>query len=219
MSPSRRRASATVCSSIRPRRSRTSGATACATSCARRSTWARAPSSSSAATARSRARRFGVDESAAAGVVLHAHRPSVLRRRRARGPACSTGYGPRSTARPVGRARHRLGVPRLRAHAVVGEGAGAAAPTSTRRSARRRRERSTPRPPCTRRSRRALDGTEPLAIRAAARGTRRRALRRRVPALLLDGRRRGRPRARAVPGAGHRRPPPRRSSPTRGTSP
>ena len=57
-------------------------------SSARRSTWARARSWSSAATRRRRASRFGV-ATTSIGRLLHAHRPAVLRRRRARGSRSS----------------------------------------------------------------------------------------------------------------------------------
>ena len=107
-------------------------------SSARRSTWARGRSSSSAAT---RTPRGGASASTDGGVGHRATRapagassttrrsePALLDRVRAaleRGRLC-------------GRARDRLGLPRLRADALVGEGAGAAPRSSTRRSARRR---------------------------------------------------------------------------------
>ena len=161
-------------------------------SCARRSTWARAPSSSCAATPRSRARRFGVDDSAAAGVDLHAHRPRVLRRRRRSRPALldrvraafdrDRTCGTSSTTDWVvldcellpwsAKAEEllRTQYASVGAAATATLDAEAAVLDAGRGAARRRASRSRPEPP-TRRD----DG---------------RALRRRVPALLLAGRRR-----------------------------
>jgi protein phosphatase len=72
---------------------------------------------------------------------LHPHRPPLLRRR---GPGAGLSrpgerrHGPR---RPVGKMGYGLGLPRLRADAMVREGPGAA-PRSVRRHGRRRSDRS-----------------------------------------------------------------------------
>ena len=175
-------------------------------SSARRSTWARARWSSSAAT---RTPRAGASASPTSGVgiVLHPHRPPLLRRRRARGRRCSTACATRSTRRGLwDELEHRLGLPRLRADALVGQGAGAAA-----RPVRRRRRRGARGAGAAvaarwrRRPRAARDGG-----RAARRATRERpragrAVRRRPTAATagrwtsLDDLRAG-----AVPPAGHR---------------
>ena len=66
--------------------------------------------------------RFGVleDES---WHLLHAHRPSILRRCRAGARAAVDGANCARRSGLLGALEHRLGVPRLRADAVVGEGA------------------------------------------------------------------------------------------------
>ena len=161
-------------------------------SSARRSTWARGRSSSSAAT-RTRRRGGSAWPTSEVGIVLHPHRAALLRRRRpgarvprpgARGARRAPGSGTSSTTDWV--------VPRLRADAVVGQGAGAAARASTRavgaaarRGAARRRWRRWRTAAGARRRRRAT-----LARRGSRpRGDAGRTLRRRLPALLLAGRR------------------------------
>ncbi len=159
-----------------------------AASCARRSTWARARSRSCAATRRPRGRRFGVADGtparsstrAPAGRSSTTPQPRSLERARA---------APRPR-RPVGRAGDRLAGARLRAAAVVGEGAGADLRASTRRSARRapRRSRRAPsllerRSPARRRRRRRCSSRTRGSRRARG------AVRRRLPPLLLARRR------------------------------
>ena len=127
-----------ACWSIRPRRSPTTAARGAARSSARRSTWARGPWSSSAATRTAARERFGVVDGEA-GICLHPHRPALLRRRRRWSASSSTRCAAAlDRSGLLGRARDRLGLPRLRADAVVGQGAGTAARSSTPRSAPRR---------------------------------------------------------------------------------
>ncbi len=131
MSPRETTHSGRACSSIPPRRSPTSGERRADGGRARRSTWARAPSSSSAATRRPHAsasaslededgvcytrtgRRFFDD--------LALERELLATRARRAGAESGSGT-----------IRDGLGLPRLRADALVGEGAGAAAPAVRR---------------------------------------------------------------------------------------
>ena len=88
--------------------------------------------------------RFGVADGET-GVVLHAHRPAASSTtRRSRAALLARVRAAVDARRPLGRARDRLGLPRLRADAVVGEGAGAAARAVRRRRRRRRARRSPP---------------------------------------------------------------------------
>ena len=118
---------------------------------------------------------------------LHANRPALLRRRRARGGAPRAGARRGRRLGPVGRAGDGLGAARLRADAVVGEGAGAPPPAVRRGRrggdgrARRERRRA-------RRRRAASTASRLLAANASARGSEDVApLRRGLPPLLLAG--------------------------------
>ena len=109
-------------------------ARACRRSCAKKSTWARGPSSWCAGTSDAAARRGSASPDEAARHRLHAHRPALLRRRRARGGSCSSGCARRSTAAGFW---DELATDWVcldcRADAVVGQGAGAAAHAVRRR--------------------------------------------------------------------------------------
>ena len=67
--------------------------------------------------------RFGVIDGEARDR-LHPHRPAVLQRRRPGAAVPRPGAGGADRRRPLGRAGDRLGLPRLRADAVVGQGPG-----------------------------------------------------------------------------------------------
>ena len=183
-------------------------------SSARRSTWARGRSSSSAGTRRRRGERFGV-VGEGTGIVLHAHRPAVLRRRR-RSEAAFLDAGARrarrapasgTSSRPTGscldcelmpwsaKAQELL----RQQYAAVGRG----------RAGRRSREAVAA---LERRPARGVD-VGALLERIERRPRARRAVRRRLPALLLAGRVARRPEARPVPPAGHRGRGPRRPGP------
>ena len=143
---------------------------------------------------------------------------SSTTRRSRRGAARPRGAAPSTTLGPVGRARDRLGLPRLRADALVGQGPGARPRASTPRSAppraagSARGRRGAPRQAAAQRSR-----PGDLLDRYRDPRAERRGLRRRLPPLLLAGRVARRPQARAVPPAGHRRRRPRRPATTSGT--
>ena len=162
-------------------------------SSARRSTWARGRSSSSAATRRRHA-SASASPTARLGDRLHPHRAAVLQRPGAGARAPRPGARRASTAAGLWDELDTDWVlPRLRADAVVGQGPGAAARRSTRRSAR-------PAGAALPRAVAALDAARGRAGGDDRRPARRRhrgpprsdvgRYRRRLPALLLAGRRR-----------------------------
>ena len=159
------------------------------------------------------------DEAGGAGAVrrhdgrsrhrLHPHRPAVLQRP---GPGAAVprpGAGGSDRRRPLGQAGDDLGLPRLRADAVVGQGPGTpadpvrggrgrglglAAPGGGRAGAGRGAAGR----------RRAGDSSSEIDGRLPPPGAGRRPVRRRLPAVLLAGRLADRPEAGPVPPAGHR---------------
>ena len=204
MSPSRDQPSSRACWSIPPRRSPTTATRACRRWCARRSTWARAPWSSSAAT-RTRRADASASSTKASGICYTrtgrrffddaALEAELLDRVRA---AADRG-------RILGGVRDRLGLPRLRADAVVGQGPGTAAAAVRRRRRRRRALRWREAVAALATGRRATAPEVDAHCSSATSSARTMAerLRRRLPALLLAGELGGRPEAGAVSPAGH----------------
>ena len=142
MSPLRDERASRACWSTRPRRSPTTAAQGVAAGRLRGEAHGLAGGRRRLPRRGRRAATGSASPTASVGIVYTRTGRRVLRRRRRWSASSSTGSAAALDGRrPLGRARDRLGLPRLRADAVVGQGAGAAATPVRRRSAPRRRRR------------------------------------------------------------------------------